>query len=124
MSLEFIARDEVASCWKPPPPYVPRRIPAALGLFIPVPPRFAASVPVQLGIKLRPFEFAVMESPMFASEEVANVMVLPVVVAQPLPSERIPEPLPLPIQFPFIAKHPPTRLMPLPWKVDVAVLEA
>ena len=37
--------DEVANCCQPPPAYEPRRIPAAVGFDMPVPPPAAVNIP-------------------------------------------------------------------------------
>jgi hypothetical protein len=65
--------DEVASCWYAPPAYEPRRIPAAVGFEIPVPPLPTASVPVQPGASVNVEPEFVIESVMFVSDEVARV---------------------------------------------------
>ena len=67
-------RDEVASCCHPPPAYEPRRIPAAVGFVIPVPPLPAANEPVQVGVRVKAPEELVMFNPMFVSVEVARVI--------------------------------------------------
>ncbi len=71
-------RVEVESCCQPPPAYVPRRIPAAVGEPMPVPPREAAKVPVHEGVKVWVFASEVIVKRIFASEDVANVCETPV----------------------------------------------
>ena len=60
--------------------------------------------------------------PLKADDEVAKVMVGPVCVCPVGPIAVIPEPPPPPTQVPFIAKHPPVRLIPpVVLNVEVAV---
>lgn len=88
-------REEVATCCHAPPAYEPRRIPAAVGFDIPVPPLPAASVPVQLGVKVCVLPEDVMVRRMLASEEVAKVCDEPVCAAEYCAlSEVMPPPAP------------------------------
>ena len=77
-------RDEVASCWYAPPAYEPRRIPAAVGLLIPVPPPPAARRPASELVKVMVLPAPVMVvdavKPWYEEEEVAKVMVGPACV--------------------------------------------
>lgn len=75
-------REEVASCWYEPPAYEPKRIPAAVGFDIPVPPPPAVRRPARELVKVRvsPLPVMVVEAvrPLKAEVEVAKVMVAPV----------------------------------------------
>lgn len=75
-------RVEVESCCHEPPAYEPRRMPAAVGFVIPVPPPPAVSTPARVFVKVRmlPEPTTVVEavSPLNGVEEVAIVMVAPV----------------------------------------------
>jgi len=72
----------VASCWYAPPAYEPRRIPAALGFEMPVPPPPAVRVPLKLGAKVCVSLLEVIVSPRVRplndAEEVASTCVAPV----------------------------------------------
>jgi len=72
----------VASCWYEPPAYEPRRIPAAEGLEIPVPPPAAPRTPARVLVKVSvlPEPVIVVEAvrPLYGVEEVASVIVAPV----------------------------------------------
>jgi hypothetical protein len=75
-------REEVASCWYEPPAYEPKRIPAAVGFDIPVPPPPAVKSPARELVKVMvlPEPVIVVEAvrPLKAEVEVAKVMVAPV----------------------------------------------
>ena len=92
-SATFVVRSpkvEVESCWYEPPAYEPRRMPAAEGFAMPVPPPPAVKVPLREEVKVRaPFEgMTVMsvESPLKEPVVVEKVMAVWVVEANPEPS--------------------------------------
>ena len=79
-SATFVVRspsDEVASCWYPVPPALPKRIPKADGALIPVPPPPAAKIPAKVFAKVMMLPLAVTVvdavSPWYATAEVAKV---------------------------------------------------
>ena len=74
---KLIPSDEVESCWYVPPAYDPRRIPAAEGFEIPVPPPPAVKSPASVLANVSVFPELVMVvlavSPLNAVDEVAKV---------------------------------------------------
>jgi hypothetical protein len=82
MSVVDSPKVDVESCCQLPPAYEPRRIPAADGLAIPVPPPPAVRRPARVLVKVRmlPEPTMVVEAvrPLKAVEEVERVMVEPV----------------------------------------------
>jgi len=66
-------RVEVESCWYAPPAYEPRRMPAAVGLVMPVPPLPAAKDPIHEGVRVWTFAAEVIVRPRLVSEVVAKV---------------------------------------------------
>jgi len=117
-------RDEVASCWYPPPVYAPRRMPATDGEEIPVPPPAAVRTPAMVLVKVMVLPDAVMVvdavSPWYAVDEVANVIAGPTWSAPTGPMEVTAERRPWVRQVPPCAKQPPlVRLIPEA-NVDVA----
>jgi hypothetical protein len=107
--------DEVASCWYVPPAYEPRRIPAAVGFEMPVPPPAAPRSPASVFENVIVFPVAVMVveavSPLNAADDVAKIIVGPVCVCPAGPMAVMPE-TPEVMQVPFTAKQPFERLMP------------
>lgn len=82
----------------------------------PVPPPATDRVPETVGVNVRDPAKGTMVCPkvrpLKEAVDVAKVMLVPVVVAQPEPSSVMPDP-PLPLtQVPLIAKQPLARLMP------------
>ena len=75
-------RDGVASCWYVPPAYEPRRIPAAEGFDMPVPPPPAVKMPesVFANVRVLPAPVMVVDAvkPLKAVDDVAKVIVGPV----------------------------------------------
>lgn len=82
MLVVMMPKVEVESCCHEPPAYEPKRIPAAVGDEIPVPPPPAVSSPARVLVKVRvlPEPVTVVEAvrPLNGVDEVAMVMVLPV----------------------------------------------
>ena len=99
-------RDEVASCWYPPPVYAPRRMPATDGEEIPVPPPAAVRTPAMVLVKVMVLPDAVMVvdavSPWYAVDEVANVIAGPTWSAPTGPMEVTAE------RRPWVRQVPPT----------------
>ena len=91
-------RDEVASCWYVPPAYEPKRMPAAVGDAMPVPPPPAPRRPARVLVKVRVFVdlVIVVEAvrPLKAVEEVAKTTAGPVAASFAGPIEVMPPPAP------------------------------
>src|SRR3989344_2955114 len=73
--VKLMPRDEVASCCHPPPAYVPKRMPAAVGFEMPVPPPPAvkrpASVLAKVQVSVAQVTVVLAVSPLNAVDEVA-----------------------------------------------------